>query len=155
MVLYQSIINFKPSFPVPSFSSVWWGSRSSRPRMDQRSECVCCTSAAENTQDSLAWSASTTRLKEIQRGQFENRKWWALTLCRVLCRLVRRIFLISSSRALESCGSARSWRGFLGWIFLENIGDKKLKLSIREQRLPKHKFQRFYTHSINSTLHTF
>lgn len=47
MMLHQSIINFKPSFPGQSFSSAGWGSRSSRPRMDQQSVCVCCTSAAK------------------------------------------------------------------------------------------------------------
>lgn len=45
-----------------------------------------------------------------------------VTLCRVLWRFVLRIFLISSSRPLGSCGKALSAAlaggGFLGWMFL-------------------------------------
>lgn len=48
----------------------------------------------------------------------------SVTLCRVLWRFVLRIFLISSSRPLGSCGNALSASlasgAFLGWMFLKN-----------------------------------
>lgn len=75
------------------------------------------TSARKTTQKksrdlsvSLTWTTTA-----------QNRKWCVLTLWRVFCRFVRRMFLISSSRALETWGSALSWDGFLGWMFLEDI----------------------------------
>lgn len=42
-----------------------------------------------------------------------------LTLCLVFCRLLRRIFLISSSLSLDRAGRIRSTGKVLGWMFLQ------------------------------------